>query len=56
MSPLEDFIDEVQVTIVDSVDSLTDEEAALLYAGVLDAEQRLEALRDALTVLATSRP
>ena len=55
MSPLEDFIAGVEVTIIDSVDSMDDDEAALLYAGVLDAEQRLDALRDALIVLAAGR-
>jgi hypothetical protein len=55
MSPLENFIDEVEVSITDAVDAMDDEESARLYAEVLDAEQRLEALRDALTVLATAR-
>ena len=55
MSPLEKFIDEVEVSITDTVDSLDDEESARLYAEVLDVEQRLEALQDALTVLATAR-
>jgi hypothetical protein len=52
MSPLEEFIDDVEVSITDAVDSLDDEESARLYAEVLDVEQRLDALRDALTVLA----
>jgi hypothetical protein len=55
MSPLEHFIDEVEVSITDAVDAMDDEETARLYAEVLDVEQRLEALRDALTVLATAR-
>jgi hypothetical protein len=55
MSPFEHFIDEVEVSIIDSVDSLNDDDAARLYAEVLDAEQRLDALRDALTLLATAR-
>jgi hypothetical protein len=55
MSPLEEFIAEVEVTITDSVDAMDDDEAALLYAGILDAEQRLDALRDALTLLAAAR-
>lgn len=55
MSDLERFITDVELSIVDRVDSLRHEEAALLYAGVLDAEQRLDALRDAL-VLMGSRP
>jgi hypothetical protein len=56
MSPFEAFIDEVEVSIIDSVDSLTDEDAARLYAEVLDAEQRLDALCDALGLLAAARP
>ena len=55
MSPLERFIDEVEVSITDAVDEMDDEETARLYAEVLDVEQRLEALRDALTVLAAVR-
>jgi hypothetical protein len=51
MTDLEQFISEVEVSIVDKVDSLADDEAALLYAGVIDAEQRLGALRDALALL-----
>ena len=56
MSPMEPFIDEVEVSITDAVDALNDEQSARLYAEVLDVEQRLEALRDALDVLATARP
>ena len=52
MSPIEQFIDQVEVSITDAVDSLDDEKSARLYAEVLDFEQRLDALRDALTVLA----
>jgi hypothetical protein len=55
MSPFEEFIAEVEVTICDSVESMDDDEAALLYAGVLNAEQRLDALRDALTLLAAAQ-
>lgn len=51
MTDLEHLISEVEVSIVDKLDSLGDDEAALLYAGVLDAEQRLDALRDALGLL-----
>jgi hypothetical protein len=51
MSDLERFITDVELSIVEKVDSLCDDEAALLYAGVLDAEQRLDALRDALVLL-----
>ena len=55
MSPIEAFIDEVEVSITDAVDTLDDQESARLYADVLDVEQRLEALRDALNVLAAAR-
>ncbi|MGH9011191.1 MAG: hypothetical protein ACRDYF_15265 [Acidimicrobiia bacterium] len=55
MPRTEEFIDEVEVSIVDAVDALDDEESARLYAEVLDVEQRLEALRDALNVLAAAR-
>src|SRR5439155_734045 len=34
----------------------SDDDAARLYAEILDAEQRLDALRDALTLLAAARP
>ena len=57
MSPFEEFLDEVEVSITDSVDCLDDAETVQLYAEILDAEQRLEALRDALTLLmAAARP
>ena len=54
--PFEEFVDDVEVTISDSVDSLDDDERARLYAEILDVEQRLEALSDALTLLAAGRP
>jgi len=54
MSPLEELIGEVEVSITDAVDSLDHEETAQLYAEVLDLEQRLAALNDALTVLGRS--
>jgi hypothetical protein len=56
MSPFEQLIDDVEVSITDSVDALDDAEFAQLYAEVLYVEQRLDALRDALTVLAASQP
>ncbi len=55
MSPFEQLIDEVEISISDAVESLDAETSARLYADVLDMEQRLDALRDALTVLAASR-
>lgn len=51
---LEMFIGDVEVSIIDSVDSLNDEDAARLYAEVLNAEQRLDAFRDALSLLAST--
>lgn len=56
MSPFEEFVGEVEVSITDAVDSLDRQETARLYAEVLDLEQRLEALSDALSVLAAPRP
>lgn len=55
MSPFDAFVDEVELSITDAVDSLNPEETARLYADVLDMEQRLEALYDALTLLAAER-
>ena len=52
MSPIERFIDEVEVSITDAVDALDVAESARLYAEVLDVEQRLGGLRDALHVMA----
>jgi hypothetical protein len=54
MSPLEQLIDEVEVSITDAVDDMDDADTARLYAEVLDFEQRLAALQDALTVLAAA--
>jgi hypothetical protein len=51
MAPFE----EVEVSITDAADSLDEEETARLYAELLDIEQRLEALSDALAVLAAPR-
>jgi len=61
MSPHEEIItigeliDEVEVSIIDSLGSLTDDDAARLYAEVLNAEQRLDALSDALALLSSGR-
>ena len=51
MSPFESFIEEVEIVITDSLDSLSEEESARLYAEILDVEQRLNALQDALVLL-----
>jgi hypothetical protein len=55
MSPLHDFINDVEVSIIDAVDGLDSEDSARLYAEILDMEQRLGALFDALAVLAAAR-
>jgi hypothetical protein len=55
VAQFEEFIGEVEVSITDAVDSLDEEETARFYAEILDIEQRLEALSDALAVLATHR-
>jgi hypothetical protein len=52
MTPFEDFVDDVEISITDCVDSLQPDDAARLYAEILDAEQRLDAIRDALALLA----
>jgi hypothetical protein len=56
MSPFEEFVDDVEVSITDAVDTLDQEDSARLCAEVLNIEQRLEALSDALAVLAADRP
>ena len=55
MSPFEAFVDEVELSITDALESLDQNESARLYAEVLDIEQQLGALRDVLTVLAAER-
>lgn len=55
MSPFEEFVGEFEVSITDAVDSLDTQETARLYAEVLNMEQRLEALNDALNLFATQR-
>ena len=54
-SPFEEFLDAVEISIVDSLGSLTADDTARLYAEILDAEQRLDALRDTLAVLSAAR-
>lgn len=51
MSELERFINEVEASMADSVNCLSDREAAVFYSGVLEFEQRLDALLDALTLI-----
>src|SRR5436309_1786113 len=50
MSPFEDFVDEVEISITESVESLSPDDSTQLYAEILDAEQRLDALRRPLGV------
>ena len=54
-SPFEAFVDEVEISITDSVGSLSAGDAVRLYAEVLDAEQRLQTLLDALALLETAQ-
>ena len=56
MPPIQQFIEEIEISITDAVDSLDEQESAQLYAEVLDMEQRLDTLRDLLAVLGASRP
>jgi hypothetical protein len=43
---------ELEISIVDTVDRLNDAELNLLYVEVLDVEQRLASLHDALALVA----
>ena len=49
---LQDLIADLEVSIVDAVDRLNQAEMDLLYVGVLDLEQRIDALHDALALVA----
>jgi hypothetical protein len=49
---LRDLIADLEVSIVDAVDRLNQAEMGLLYVGVLDMEQRVHALHDALALVA----
>jgi hypothetical protein len=49
---LHDLIGELEISIVDTVDRLNDAELNLLYVEVLDVEQRLATLHDALALVA----
>ena len=53
---LRDLIADVEVSIVDAVDRLNQAEMGLLYVGVLDMEQRIHALHDALVLVAENIP
>lgn len=49
---LQDLIADVEVSIVDAVDRLSQAERSLLYVGVLEMEQRVRVLHDALALVA----
>jgi len=49
---MQDLIADLEVSIVDTVDRLNQAEMDLLYVGVLDLEQRIAALHDALALVA----
>ena len=51
---LQDLIADVEISIVDAVDRLSEAERGRLYVGVLDMEQRVHALHDALALVAES--
>jgi hypothetical protein len=53
-SELQDLMSDLEVSLVETVARLDQEEMALLYVGVLDLEQRVEALHDALASVADS--
>jgi hypothetical protein len=49
-----DLMHDLGISIVDTVNRLEQAEMDLLYVGVLDLEQRIEALHDALAYVADS--
>ncbi|MGH9040998.1 MAG: hypothetical protein ACRDZ3_12280 [Acidimicrobiia bacterium] len=49
---LQELINDLEVSIVDTVDRINDAELNLLYVAVLDLEQRIETLHDALAMVA----
>jgi hypothetical protein len=51
-SELQDLIADLEVSIVDTVERINDAELNLLYVAVLDLEQRVETLYDALAMVA----
>ena len=53
-SELRDLMSDVEVSLVDTVARLEQAEMDLLFAGVVDLEQRVEALHDALASVADS--
>lgn len=53
-SELQDLMADLELSIVETSTRLEQAEMDLLYVGVLDLEQRLEALHDALAYVADS--
>ena len=53
-SELQDLMSDVEVSLVETVARLEQAEMDLLYVGVLDLEQRVEALHDTLACVADS--
>jgi hypothetical protein len=51
---LRDVMADLEVTLVETVARLEQAERGLLYVGVLDLEQRIEALHDTLAFVADS--
>lgn len=51
-SELQDLIADLEVSIVDTVERINEAELNLLYVGVLDLEQRIATLYDALAMVA----
>jgi hypothetical protein len=51
---LQDLIADVEVSIIDAVDRLSQAERGLLYVGVLEMEQRVRVLHDTLALVAES--
>lgn len=49
---LRDLIADLEVSVVEAVDRLNEAEMGLMYVGVLDMEQRIHALHDALVLVA----
>ena len=53
-SELQDLVDDLEISIVDTINRLDQAEMDLLYVGVLELEGRIEALYDALAYVADS--
>jgi hypothetical protein len=49
---LQDLLADLELSIVDTVERINEAELNLLYVAVLDLEQRIETLHDALAMVA----